>query len=71
MLTPKSKGLLGSNLFAFNTENTDFEISRQFWIWVALTIPLTLCTLGYWKFRTHRQEKRRAQEAEEQKRHVV
>ncbi|KAF4629741.1 hypothetical protein G7Y89_g8405 [Cudoniella acicularis] len=58
--------LLGTNLFAFDPNTTNFEISRQFWIWVVTTVPLTLLTIGYWKYITYRQQMKKAREAREQ-----
>ncbi|KUJ18809.1 uncharacterized protein LY89DRAFT_780813 [Mollisia scopiformis] len=56
-------GLLGSNLFAFESGTSDFVISHQFWLYFALTIPLTILTVGYWKYRTWKQAKKRAEDA--------
>jgi hypothetical protein len=40
------------NLFKFDDITKAFVISNEFWIYVAATIPLTVLTLGYWKYRT-------------------
>jgi len=38
---------------------------------MALTVPLTVLTLGYWKYKTHQQEKKRARDATAQKADIV
>ncbi|KAF7596890.1 hypothetical protein BBP40_011935 [Aspergillus hancockii] len=41
--------LLGMNLFDFEGPNGEgFRMSDQFWIFVAIAVPLTLLTLGSW-----------------------
>lgn len=41
--------LLGTNLFNFDSsENGRFRISPQFWIFVAISVPLTMITVGVW-----------------------
>ncbi|KAH7350699.1 hypothetical protein BKA65DRAFT_243414 [Rhexocercosporidium sp. MPI-PUGE-AT-0058] len=52
-------GLLGSNLFNFKDSTSDFQISKQFWIYLAVTLPLMLLTIGYWKFKTHQQKRKK------------
>lgn len=55
-------GLLGMNLFTFQTStNEGFQISGQFWIFIALTLPLTVVTVGYWFWmaRKHRKQKKK------------
>jgi len=49
-------------LFSFNDSTTAFQISNQFWIYIAATIPLTILTLGYWKYRTWLKDKKKQQE---------
>jgi len=41
--------ILGMNLFTFETsQDSGFRISPQFWIFIALAVPLTLLTVGSW-----------------------
>jgi hypothetical protein len=49
------------NLFKFNDNTTAFDISNQFWIYLAATIPLTILTLGYWRYKTLQQRKQKQQ----------
>ena len=54
--------MLGMNLFTFATSGSNgFEVSHQFWIFVALTVPLTLLTVGSWLLMSRR--RRRVREA--------
>jgi hypothetical protein len=47
------------NLFTFQTSNgSGFQISRQFWVFVVLTVPLTILTVGSWFVITNRKKKR-------------
>ncbi|OOF94503.1 hypothetical protein ASPCADRAFT_397324 [Aspergillus carbonarius ITEM 5010] len=49
--------ILGMNLFDFASEK--LSISRQFWIFIVLAVPLTLLTLAMWYFVTQRQLRNR------------
>lgn len=49
------------NLFKFDDNTTAFVISNQFWIYLAATIPLTIFTLGYWRYKTSQQRKQKQQ----------
>ncbi|OCK91162.1 uncharacterized protein K441DRAFT_642086 [Cenococcum geophilum 1.58] len=41
--------LLGTNLFVFQTiQGSGFQVSAQFWIFIVITIPLTILTVGGW-----------------------
>lgn len=57
----RGQTVLGMNLFSFHdgkgTQN--FTISKQFWIFVVLAVPLTLLTLGSWFIFTRRRVLRR------------
>ena len=48
--------LLGMNLFDFDGGNDggEFTVSRQFWIFVIVAVPLTLLTLASWYLITQR-----------------
>jgi hypothetical protein len=55
------------NLFTFQSQfdpNSGFMISPDFWIFVALALPLTLLTVGswWWRTRSRRKQKRRNRE---------
>jgi len=52
-------GLFGMNFFSFNSNTRTLLISKSFWICVAVTIPLTFLTLGYWKYGSWHQKKQR------------
>jgi hypothetical protein len=42
---------------SFNTQTTRVRIATDFWIYVALSIPLTLLTVGYWfSVREHQED---------------
>jgi hypothetical protein len=58
-LTGGPQGLLGMNLFVFQTTNGGFRISRDFWVFVALTLPLTAFTILTWRLVKSRQDKER------------
>lgn len=53
--------LLGTNLFSFQTSSRRFVISTQFWIYVCVTIPLTVITLSTWWLMKSQQDKKRRQ----------
>jgi hypothetical protein len=36
------------NLFSFDTETARVRIAGDFWIYVAICVPLTVFTVGYW-----------------------
>ncbi|KAI9927065.1 hypothetical protein MW887_003447 [Aspergillus wentii] len=61
--------VLGMNLFDFDSgddnPNPIFTISRQFWIFVVIAVPLTLLTLGSWYYITRRSLKLRQERARE------
>ncbi|KAF2796628.1 hypothetical protein K505DRAFT_237308, partial [Melanomma pulvis-pyrius CBS 109.77] len=47
--------LLGTNLFVFQTtDGSGFQASEQFWIFVVISVPLTMLTVGSWFFYTKR-----------------
>jgi len=59
--------ILGMNLFAFQSaDSSDFQISKQFWIFIVLTVPLTLITVGSWVVLARKRRKQRMEEREEQ-----
>lgn len=51
--------LLGMNLFYFNASTSTMKVGKDFWVFIALALPLTVCTIGFWFFLSHRQEKKR------------
>ncbi|KAF4634108.1 hypothetical protein G7Y89_g4004 [Cudoniella acicularis] len=55
---------LGMNLFTFGSDptNPSFGVSKQFWVFFMLTVPLTILTVGIWFLFSHRRKK--AREAE-------
>ncbi|KAH7403386.1 hypothetical protein BKA64DRAFT_448559 [Cadophora sp. MPI-SDFR-AT-0126] len=53
--------LLGTNLFAFETtDGSGFQISRQFWIFIALSVPLTFLTVGSWFYISYKRRRNKA-----------
>ncbi|KAF8244930.1 hypothetical protein K440DRAFT_557560, partial [Wilcoxina mikolae CBS 423.85] len=61
--------VLGMNLFNFSGTNNDgkgprFTISKQFWIYIALSVPLTCFTVGYWFLMSHRHKMKRRQDSQ-------
>lgn len=53
--------LLGMNLFAFQGPNgSGFQISSQFWIFVALAVPLTVLTVGSWFYIAYKRQRNNA-----------
>ncbi|KAH6682672.1 hypothetical protein B0J14DRAFT_673055 [Halenospora varia] len=58
-------GLFGSNLFSFDPNTSNFKTSRQFWIWIVATLPLTFLTIGFWKYTIYRQKRKKGKEARE------
>jgi Mg2+ and Co2+ transporter CorA len=44
--------LFGMNLFGFNQETARIRIAKDFWIYVALMVPLTFVTVSWWWIRT-------------------
>ncbi|CZR51482.1 uncharacterized protein PAC_01358 [Phialocephala subalpina] len=53
--------LLGMNLFAFQGPNGNgFQISSRFWIFVALTVPLTVLTVGSWFYIAYKRKRNKA-----------
>ncbi|RHZ45216.1 uncharacterized protein CDV56_102871 [Aspergillus thermomutatus] len=51
---------LGMNLFSFGESGSGFSISKQFWIYVAVAVPLTVLTLSTWWVITQKQKKKKA-----------
>ncbi|KAF8859385.1 hypothetical protein BDZ45DRAFT_361920 [Acephala macrosclerotiorum] len=52
--------LLGMNLFSFQTsQGSGFQISKQFWIFFLITIPLTVITVGSWLVAIKRKDKKK------------
>jgi len=51
------------NFFTFQTfEGSGFQMSKQFWIYIALSIPLTLLTVGSWLVFTRKRKRIKAEE---------
>jgi hypothetical protein len=66
-LTSGPQSILGTNLVAFSSaDSSNFQVSKQFWIFIVLTIPLTIITLGSWVVMARKGRKRRMKEREEQ-----
>jgi hypothetical protein len=53
--------LFGMNLFGFNPDTAHIRIAKDFWLYVAVMLPLTFVTVFYWYVRTKksRAERRR------------
>jgi hypothetical protein len=52
------------NLFVYNQETHKTQVSKEFWIYVATFVPLTMLTLGIW-FYLSRSAKRRRERREQ------
>ena len=50
------------NLLTFQTSTSTIVFAKDFWIFIAIAVPLTLLTLGIWFFAT-RLEKRKKRNA--------
>ncbi|PMD57524.1 uncharacterized protein K444DRAFT_644408 [Hyaloscypha bicolor E] len=51
---------LGMNLFTFQTsDGSGFAISRQFWIFVLMTVSLTFITVGSWMIMSRKRRKQK------------
>jgi hypothetical protein len=40
------------NLFVFNTTTSHIRIAKDFWLYIAIMIPLTFITVFYWYIKT-------------------
>ncbi|PSN61811.1 hypothetical protein BS50DRAFT_578295 [Corynespora cassiicola Philippines] len=61
--------LLGMNLFEFRGEREGIKVSSAFWLYIALTVPLTILTVGaylYFKRRHDRLREKRLCQIEEE-----
>jgi len=55
------------NFFAFTDPDPKSDgilVSKKFWIFVAVAIPLTALTLVYWLYMSHRQDMKRKNRGE-------
>jgi len=56
------------NFFEFQADVGGLRASQSFWVYVAVTIPLTLITVGAWYlFKTKYDRKRRMKRLDEEK----
>ena len=56
-----SQSIFGMNLFTFGTsQESGFQISPRFWIFEAISVPLTIVTIGAWSLTVRRKNKKRA-----------
>ena len=54
------QSFLGMNLFTFQApDGSGFAISKQFWIFVLLTVSLTLITVGSWTAMSRKRRKQK------------
>ena len=47
------------NLFVYDQQTHEIQISKEFWIYVAAFVPLTMLTLGFWFFLSRSAKRRR------------
>ncbi|KAG9229025.1 hypothetical protein BJ875DRAFT_388208, partial [Amylocarpus encephaloides] len=53
--------LLGMNLFSFQgTDGKGFQVSQQFWIFIVLSVPLTILTVGSWFYISYKRRRNKA-----------
>jgi hypothetical protein len=53
------------NLFSFQgTDGKGFEVSQQFWVFVALSVPLTILTLGSWFYISYKRRRNKTLQEE-------
>lgn len=45
------------NLLTFQTSTSTVVFAKDFWIFIAIAVPLTLLTLGIWFFATRLEKK--------------
>jgi hypothetical protein len=53
------------NLFSFQSQSdpaSGFQISKEFWIFIVLALPLTLLTVGSWYWMARSRKKQKAAE---------
>jgi len=55
------------NLFTFQTsDGSGFQISKQFWVFFLMTVPLTLITVGSWAIMARKRKKQKLLDREKQ-----
>jgi hypothetical protein len=57
------------NLFVYDQATHNVQVSKEFWIYVATVVPLTMLTLGIWFFLSRSAKRRR--ERREQGMHMA
>lgn len=45
------------NFLTFQSQTSTITIAKDFWIFIAIAVPLTVATLGIWFTATHREKK--------------
>jgi Mg2+ and Co2+ transporter CorA len=52
-----ASSLFGMNFFSFDEENGQqrWQVSEKFWLYWAITTPLTLCTVVIWALANYRE----------------
>jgi hypothetical protein len=66
-LTDWGQSFLGMNLFTFQTsDGSGFQISKQFWVFFLITVPLTLITVGSWAIMARKWKKQKLLDREKQ-----
>ena len=66
-LTDREQSFLGMNLFTFQTsDGSGFQISKQFWVFFLITVPLTLITVGSWAIMARKRKKQKIYDREKQ-----
>jgi hypothetical protein len=66
-LTDWGQSFLGMNLFTFQTsDGSGFQISKQFWVFFLMTVPLTLITVGSWAIMARKRKKQKLLDREKQ-----
>ena len=54
----------GTNFVVFQTNKNTIRFATDFWIFLAVAVPLTLLTLGIWLVSTRREKSNKLKQAE-------
>ena len=52
-----AKTILGAGIFSMVAGTHDIQVSGIWWLWVVITLPLTLLVVCCWRYYSYRKEK--------------